>query len=134
MPSVSPDIADIPDGFAHHSRRSPLTTPWEPIYYKRSSDAVILAVRLAEAHTNSRGLAHGGFITALADMGLSCGVKLDGKAAAADRKSFGRFSNQFERRKKSASAVMKPPWARPREFVCASASLTARMTASLLRL
>ncbi len=82
MPSVSPDIADIPDGFAHHLRRSPLTTPWEPIYYRRSSDAVILAVRLAEAHTNSRGLAHGGFITALADnaMGLSCGVKLDGKA------------------------------------------------------
>ena len=67
---LSPDIADIPDGFAHHLRRSPLTTPWEPIYYKRSSDAVILAVRLAEAHTNSRGLAHGGFITALADFFL----------------------------------------------------------------
>jgi uncharacterized protein (TIGR00369 family) len=82
MTSVSSDIADIPEGFAHHLRRSPLTAPWEPIYYKRTNDAVILAVRLAEAHTNSRSLAHGGFITALADnaMGLSCGVKLGGKA------------------------------------------------------
>jgi acyl-coenzyme A thioesterase PaaI-like protein len=36
-------------------------------------------VRLAEPHTNSRGLAHGGFITAMADnaMGLSCGMKRD---------------------------------------------------------
>jgi uncharacterized protein (TIGR00369 family) len=73
-------IADIPEGFAPHFRPSPLTRPWEPIYSKRTPDAVILGLRIAEPHTNSRGLAHGGFITALADnaMGLSCGVKLDG--------------------------------------------------------
>ena len=42
------------------------------------ADAVIIALRLAEPHTNSRGLAHGGLITSLADnaMGLSCGHKL----------------------------------------------------------
>jgi uncharacterized protein (TIGR00369 family) len=70
----------IPEGFEPHVRSSPLTAPWEPIYYKRTADAVILGVRLAEPHTNSRGLAHGGFITALADnaMGLSCGMKRDG--------------------------------------------------------
>ena len=68
---------DIPEGFEAHFRPSPLTKPWEPIYSKRTSEAIILGLRLAEPHTNSRGLAHGGFITALADnaMGLSCGAK-----------------------------------------------------------
>ena len=65
----------IPDGFAPHYRKSPLTAPWEPIYSKTTDKAVILGLRIAEAHTNSRGMAHGGLITALADnaMGLSCG-------------------------------------------------------------
>jgi uncharacterized protein (TIGR00369 family) len=68
----------IPEGFSRHSRSSPLTAPWEPIYAKHTADAVIIALRLAEPHTNSRGLAHGGLITSLADnaMGLSCGHKL----------------------------------------------------------
>jgi len=68
----------IPDGFARHFRQSPLTDPWEPIYSKPTADAVVIGLRLAPPHTNSRGLAHGGLITALADnaMGLSCGVKL----------------------------------------------------------
>ncbi|HEX7881472.1 MAG TPA: PaaI family thioesterase [Afipia sp.] len=69
--------ADIPSGFARHPRRSPLTEPWEPIYSKTTPDAVIIGLRLAEAHTNSRGLIHGGLIAALADnaMGLSCSLK-----------------------------------------------------------
>lgn len=69
----------VPEGFAPHFRSSPMTKPWEPIYSKTTADAVILAVRLAEPHTNSRGIAHGGFITAMADnaMGLSCGMKRD---------------------------------------------------------
>jgi uncharacterized protein (TIGR00369 family) len=76
-----PDI-DIPEGFARHTRRSPLTAPWEPLYAKITDDAVLLGLRIREAHTNSRGLAHGGLITALADnaMGLSCGLKLGGGA------------------------------------------------------
>lgn len=75
------DIAEtsVPEGFQPHFRPSPLTRPWEPIYSKTTSEAVVLAVRLAEPHTNSRGIAHGGFITAMADnaMGLSCGMKRD---------------------------------------------------------
>jgi uncharacterized protein (TIGR00369 family) len=69
---------DIPDGFERHFRQSPLTDPWEPIYSKRTADAVIIGLRLAKPHTNSRGLIHGGLIASLADnaMGLSCGVKL----------------------------------------------------------
>jgi len=69
--------SSVPEGFARHPRRSPLTEPWEPIYFKATPEAYILGLRLAQAHTNSRGLIHGGLIAALADnaMGLSCGVK-----------------------------------------------------------
>jgi uncharacterized protein (TIGR00369 family) len=72
--------AAIPEGFERHFRQSPLTDPWEPIYSKRTADSVIIGLRLAQPHTNSRGLIHGGLITALADnaMGLSCGAKLPG--------------------------------------------------------
>ena len=71
---------DIPAGFERHFRRSPLTEPWEPIFSRRTDDAVIIGLRLATPHTNSRGLIHGGLIAALADsaMGHSCGIKLDG--------------------------------------------------------
>jgi uncharacterized protein (TIGR00369 family) len=72
--------SDIPHGFEPHFRRSPLTDPWEPIYSRRTADAVHIGLRLAAPHTNSRGLIHGGLIAALADnaMGLSCGVRLEG--------------------------------------------------------
>jgi uncharacterized protein (TIGR00369 family) len=65
----------IPDGFTRHARSSPLTEPWEPIYSRVTDRAVLIGLRLARPHTNSRGLAHGGLITSLADnaMGLSCG-------------------------------------------------------------
>lgn len=66
--------SDIPDGFEPHFRRSPLTEAWEPLYSKRTDKAVIMGLRLAQPHTNARGLIHGGLIAALADnaMGYSC--------------------------------------------------------------
>ncbi|MEW6642177.1 MAG: PaaI family thioesterase [Pseudomonadota bacterium] len=66
----------VPEGFVRHFRQSPLTDPWEPLYSKRTETAIIIGLRLATAHTNSRGLVHGGLIAALADnaMGLSCGL------------------------------------------------------------
>jgi uncharacterized protein (TIGR00369 family) len=71
------DIIAPPPGFVRHDRRSPLTDPWEPIWARTSGDAIVLGLRLADAHTNSRGFAHGGLISALADnaMGLACGRK-----------------------------------------------------------
>lgn len=70
-----------PDGFAPHFRRSPLTDPWEPLYSRRTPEAVVIGLRAAEAHTNSRGFVHGGLISALADnaMGLSCVQALGGQ-------------------------------------------------------
>jgi len=73
-------LTDVPAGFEPFPRKSPVTEPWEPIYSKKTPDAVVLAVRLAKAHTNARGFAHGGFISALADnaMGNSLvATKLD---------------------------------------------------------
>jgi uncharacterized protein (TIGR00369 family) len=63
-----------PDGFERHFRQSPLTDPWEPLYSRRTSDAVHIGLRAEKAHTNSRGFVHGGLVSALADnaMGLSC--------------------------------------------------------------
>jgi uncharacterized protein (TIGR00369 family) len=67
----------IPDGFERRKRRSPLTDPWEPIYFKRTDRTVTLGLRLAEPHTNGHGLIHGGLIAALSDlaMGYSCGYQ-----------------------------------------------------------
>ncbi|MBI5129000.1 MAG: PaaI family thioesterase [Rhodopseudomonas palustris] len=72
--------SDIPVGFVRHTRPSPLTAPWESLYARTTADAVMLGVRIAQQHTNSRGLAHGGLIAALADaaMGYSCALKLGG--------------------------------------------------------
>lgn len=70
---------DIPAGFEPLLRKSPVTEPWEPIYSRKTPEAVVLAVRLARAHTNARGFAHGGFISTLADnaMGYSLITRLD---------------------------------------------------------
>ena len=65
---------EIPEGFEPHFRKSPFTDPWEPLYSRRTERAVIMGLRLAKAHTNARGLIHGGLMAALADnaMGYSC--------------------------------------------------------------
>jgi uncharacterized protein (TIGR00369 family) len=67
-----------PEGFSLHTRSSPVTRPWEPIYAKITEESFLLALQLAEPHCNARGFAHGGVIAALADnaMGLSYGLKL----------------------------------------------------------
>jgi len=74
------DTPVIPDGFEPHFRKSPFTDPWEPLYSQRTDRAVILGLRLAKPHTNSRGLIHGGLIAALSDnaMGYSCAHRMGG--------------------------------------------------------
>lgn len=70
----------VPEGFVRNSRPSPVTDVWEPMFEKTTPDAVVLGLHLREAHTNRRGLIHGGVIAALADkaMGHSCGHKMGG--------------------------------------------------------
>jgi uncharacterized protein (TIGR00369 family) len=74
---------DVPEGFEPHFRKSPLTDPWEPLYSKRTDNAVIIGLRLAKPHTNGRGLIHGGLIAALADnaMGYSCAQQMGGASS-----------------------------------------------------
>src|SRR5690349_9158663 len=73
--------AGIPAGFQPHFRKSPLTEPWEPIFSRRETDRVVIGMHVRAAHTNSRGMVHGGLIAALADnaMGLSCVAVLTGE-------------------------------------------------------
>lgn len=70
-----------PEGFAPHFRKSNVTDPWEPIYSRVLPDRVVIGFHVREAHTNSRGMLHGGLIAALADnaMGLSCVTVLTGE-------------------------------------------------------
>jgi len=72
------ETVPVPPGFERHFRQSPVTDPWEPLYSRKTEDAVILGLVADTAHTNSRGLVHGGLISALADnaMGLSCARRL----------------------------------------------------------
>src|SRR4051795_5506921 len=80
MTSIDTAPASVPEGFEPHFRKSPLTDPWEPLYSRRTDKAVMMGLRLAKPHTNSRGLIHGGLIAALADnaMGHSCGYVMGG--------------------------------------------------------
>ena len=77
------ETQSIPPGFERHYRQSPVTDPWEPIYSRKTDEAVILGLVAQAAHTNSRGFVHGGLISALADnaMGLSCSHRLGGEAS-----------------------------------------------------
>lgn len=80
--------AEVPEGFARHSRRSAVTDPWEPIYSRLAEGALQIGLRLRPEHCNSRGLVHGAVIAALADnaMGLTYVHALraaNGEAAAA---------------------------------------------------
>jgi acyl-coenzyme A thioesterase PaaI-like protein len=64
----------IPEGYAPHSRKSPLTDPWEPLYSKVVDGALVLGVHIRQAHCNGRGFAHGGLISALADNAMGHSV------------------------------------------------------------
>lgn len=71
----------IPDTYAPHFRKSAFTDPWEPLYSQVTPEQISLGTVLREAHCNSRGIIHGGFISAIADnaMGLSCVQIMKGK-------------------------------------------------------
>ena len=67
-------MTSIPSDYAPHFRKSAFTDPWEPLYSLITPEQISLGTILRDAHCNSRGIIHGGFISAIADnaMGLSC--------------------------------------------------------------
>jgi uncharacterized protein (TIGR00369 family) len=76
-------MTDVPDGWAAHTRTSPATASWEPLYARIDRDAFRLGLRVGTRHCNSRGMLHGGVIATLADnaCGLSLGV-VNGKTGS----------------------------------------------------
>lgn len=72
----------IPEGFAPHPRKSPVTEPWEPIHAAAEPGGPVrLGLVVGPQHANARGFLHGGVVAALADnaMGLSLAMAMDPK-------------------------------------------------------
>ena len=80
-----PEQPVVPHGFSLHTRSSPVTDAWAPIYAHAGAApaAIILGLYVANQHCNSRGLLHGGVIAALADnaMGLSLALQTNPPAS-----------------------------------------------------
>ena len=74
-------MTTVPPGFALHTRSSPVTRHWEPIYAGPLEGSFRLGLTIADAHCNGRGFLHGGVIAALADnaMGLTLNHTRGGK-------------------------------------------------------
>lgn len=73
-------LASPPAGFALHTRVSPATRGWEPIFAATDTGVFRLGIYVADAHSNTRGGLHGGVIATLADnaCGLTLGLALGG--------------------------------------------------------
>lgn len=76
----------MPLGYQSHTRRSPLTDPWEPLLSRQTGDAaseaIYLALEIREPHCNARGFAHGGLISALADNAMGHSAVLQARRRA----------------------------------------------------
>ncbi|MDH3235001.1 MAG: PaaI family thioesterase [Alphaproteobacteria bacterium] len=66
----------VPDGYARLDRKSPFMEPVGPIFQKTDGRIFSLGVRVAERHTNARGLVHGGLISTLADLAMGYSMAL----------------------------------------------------------
>lgn len=62
--------ANLPDGFGPLFRTSPLLDALGPFYGKGSGSELVIGLRVAEKHTNSRGTVHGGVLATIADVTL----------------------------------------------------------------
>jgi uncharacterized protein (TIGR00369 family) len=65
MPALDP-----PSGFEPLFRSSPLLDLLGPFYGKGSGRDLVIGLRVAEKHLNSRGTVHGGVLAAMADVAL----------------------------------------------------------------
>ena len=48
------EVVAVPEGFAPHFRKSPLTDPWEPLYSQKIDGTVRLGTRVRQPHVNGR--------------------------------------------------------------------------------
>lgn len=61
---------DIPAGYEPLFRSSPFLDLVGPFFYRKEGDGFSVGLRIAEKHSNARGLAHGGLLVTLADIAL----------------------------------------------------------------
>lgn len=84
MDVVDAEGRPVPEGFTLHTRSSPLTKPWEPLYASAADGVVRIGFFVSEAHCNGRGFLHGGLISALADNAMGLSVMESGRRAGRD--------------------------------------------------
>jgi uncharacterized protein (TIGR00369 family) len=63
-------MSAIPEGYRAIERLSPFNALVGPLYERRDGEAVSIALRIEQKHTNSRGVCHGGVLATLADLAL----------------------------------------------------------------
>src|SRR5712692_9344429 len=61
---------DVPPGFTPLFRTSLFLDAVGPFYQRREGDGLVIGVRIAPHHTNTRGRAHGGLLVTMADIAL----------------------------------------------------------------
>lgn len=74
--STHDDDAPVPPGFEPLKRGGPYVAALGPLYCRRDGDAVVIAMRIGQRHTNMRGIAHGGMLASLADSALGIGMTI----------------------------------------------------------
>ncbi len=63
-------MTEVPAGFEPLFRTSPFLEMLGPFFYRRTTNALVIGLRVEEKHTNARGTAHGGLLLTLADIAL----------------------------------------------------------------
>lgn len=68
-------MSDIPEGYGPWPRNSNFLQMVGPVYFRAESDGFVFGLRIDDRHANSRGIAHGGLLTTVADLALghNCG-------------------------------------------------------------
>ncbi len=61
---------DIPEGYRPLPRSSNFLQMVGPLFCKPEGESLVLGLRIEARHANSRGIAHGGLLTTLADLAL----------------------------------------------------------------
>jgi uncharacterized protein (TIGR00369 family) len=74
--TTSDDSAPVPPGFERLKRGGPFVAGLGALYCRRDENGIAIAMRIAQQHTNMRGIAHGGMLASLADTALGIGLTM----------------------------------------------------------
>jgi uncharacterized protein (TIGR00369 family) len=73
---------DVEPGFSPFPRQSPyISNAVGPLFQRLDGERLVLALRVTERHANARGLAHGGLLSTVADIGLGHVLGADGSGS-----------------------------------------------------